>query len=621
MACSTTRSLMVAAILLSLFSFGSSKQSTDVSNSTLSPIRIEEMTSSRRLYDHAVQVEVERNTVAENNNSCFRVWNELKKLHIVKYHSSSSSSNCSRKVDVLRCYCLTAATDSSTSTATAVMHYGIGHCLYGCFKTNYVDTEYLTVDFSDLQNGVCANFNREGLLCGQCIANYSPPVYSFTLRCVECQNTTLWKRILLYITVAYGPLTVFLLLIIVFTISVNTAPLHGWIFVCQIIAASNHMRILTTAAEYGYITKYLYKVVGTIYGIWNLDFFRSLYPPFCLHSSLNTLQVMSLDYLIAMYPIIIIILIYTLVDLHSHDCHLIVVMWKPFRYCFARFRHNLNIRTSLVDAFGTFFTLSYVKVLSISSDLIFYSYVWTNSNKITYNVYYDGTMYFCKGKHIPFAIVGIFIVLLFNLLPLGLILVYSFRRTQPLLQCFPTSVQNALRPFMDNLLGCYKDGTNGTRNCRYFAAVYHIARTALFISFVATKSLYYYPISLYILVLTALLVVIIQPYKSAVYNTLDASLVLTLALGGVGVVASHIAEKDDPSSTQNAAYILFFTVSTPVLFMTGYLCYKKCFSKKLLKICLKNKIQPLVLSLLRHVHIGRDRNAEMANVSERALLD
>ena len=387
MACSAACSLMVAAILLYLFSCGSSKHSTDVSNSTLSPIRIEEMTSSRRLYDHAVQVEV------ENNNSCFRVWNELKKLHIVKYHSSSSSSNCCRKVDVLRCYCLTAATDSSTSAVTAVMHYGIGHCLYGCFKTNYVDTEYLTVDFSDLQNGVCANFNREGLLCGQCIANYSPPVYSFTLRCVECQNTILWKRILLYITIAYGPLTVFLLLIIVFTISVNTAPLHGWIFVCQIIAASNHMRIFTTAAEYGYIPKYPYKVVGTIYGIWNLDFFRSLYPPFCLHSSLNTLQVMSLDYLIAMYPIIIIVLMYILVDLHSHDCRLIVVMWKPFRYCFARFRHNLNIRTSLVDAFGTFFTLSYVKVLSISSDLIFYSYVWTNSNKITHNVYYDGTMH------------------------------------------------------------------------------------------------------------------------------------------------------------------------------------------------------------------------------------
>ena len=610
---STTCSLMVAAILLSLFSFGSSEHSTDVSNSTLSPVRNEE--SASLFYNHDVQVDT---TAVKDNNSCFRVWNELKKLHIVKYHSSS---NCSRKVDVLRCYCLTAATDSSTSTATAVMHYGIGHCLYGCFHTNYVDTEYLTVDFSDLQNGVCANFSREGLLCGQCIANYSPPVYSFTLRCVECQNTTLWKRILLYITVAYGPLTVFLLLIIVFTISVNTAPLHGWIFVCQVIAASNHMRVITTMAEKSSIPNYSYKTLGTIYGIWNLDFFRSLYPPFCLHPSLNTLQAMSLDYLIAAYPIAIIVLIYTLVDLHSHDCRLIVVMWKPFRYCFARFRHNLNIRTSLVDAFGTFFTLSYVKMFSVTSDMIAYSEVWTNSDKVTHNVYFDGTMHFFKGRHIPFAVVGTFTVLVCNVLPLGLILVYSFRRTQPLLHCLPTSVQNALRPFMDNLLGCYKDGTNGTRNCRYFAAVYHIARIALFVCFAAFKSPYYGPISLYIFTITALLVVIIQPYKSAVYNTLDAGLILTLALVSVSLSAYIAAEKGEPSSTViHTKYIGFGTIAIPVLLVIGYLCYKICFSEKYLKRCVKNKIQPLVHSFLSYASLRRDRNSEMANVSERALL-
>ena len=612
---STAHCLMVAAILLSLFSFGSSELSTDVSNSTLSPVRNEEIASS--IYNHAVQVDT---TAVKDNNSCFHVWNELKKLHIVKYQSSSSSSNCSRKVDVLRCYCLTAATDSSTSTATAVMHYGIGHCLYGCFKTNYVDTEYLTVDFSDLQNGVCANFNREGLLCGQCIANYSPPVYSFTLRCVECQNTTLWKRILLYITVAYGPLTVFLLLIIVFTISVNTAPLHGWIFVCQVIASSNYMRILTTLGENRSIPNYSYKTLGTIYGIWNLDFFRSLYPPFCLHSSLNTLQVMSLDYLIAAYPIAIIVLMYILVDLHSHDCRLIVVMWKPFRYCFARFRHNLNIRTSLVDDFGTFFTLSYVKMLSTTSDLLFLTYVWDKHDHKSSHVYFDGTMQFLKGIHLPFAIVGFSTLLIYNLLPLGLILVYSFHKTQILLHCFPTSFNNALHPFMDNILGCYKDGTNGTRNCRYFAIVYHLARIALFVSFTATRSLYYYPVILYTCIVTGLLVVIIQPYKSAVYNTLDATLLFSLALGIVGVSAYLVAGHDDPKNSENAKHTAFVTVAIPLLFILGCLCYKIYISERLSQICLRIKIRPLFRSVLRLLQAGMDRrNAEMVDVSHREL--
>ena len=70
---------------------------------------------------------------------------------------------------------------------------------------------------------------------------------------------------------------------------------------------------------------------------------------------------MSLDNIIAAYPLVIIVIMYVLVDLHSRDCRPVVVMWRPFHYCFARFRHQLNIRTSLVDAFGTFFSLSYVK--------------------------------------------------------------------------------------------------------------------------------------------------------------------------------------------------------------------------------------------------------------------
>ena len=601
----------VYIVIAVLFSSASSSRNLHI----IRPVPNTEMTVSRNMLhnDHAT-VDRDENAVAEDNKTCFHIWKTLNKLYIVQYHSNDCS-----KVDVLSCYCLTSAGDHTTSTTnTATPNYYIGHCVYGCFHKNHVN-EYLTISTSDL-NGVCANFNREGLLCGQCIANYSPPVYSFTLRCVECQNTTLWKRILLYITVAYGPLTVFLLLIIVFTISVNTAPLHGWIFVCQVIAASNHMRVTTTMAENNFIPNYSYKTFGTVYGIWNLDFFRSLYSPFCLHSSLNTLQVMSLDYVIAAYPIAIIVLMYILVDLHSHDCRLIVVMWKPFRYCFARFRHNLNIRTSLVDAFGTFFTLSYVKMLSTTSDLLFLTYVWDKHDHKSSHVYFDGTMQFLKGKHLPFAIVGFSTLLIYNLLPLGLILVYSFHKTQILLHCFPTSFNNALHPFMDNILGCYKDGTNGTRNCRYFAIVYHLARIALFVSFTATRSLYYYPVILYTCIVTGLLVVIIQPYKSAVYNTLDATLLFSLALGIVGVSAYLVAGHDDPKNSENAKHTAFVTVAIPLLFILGCLCYKIYISERLSQICLRIKIRPLFRSVLRLLQAGMDRrNAEMVDVSHREL--
>ena len=545
----------------------------------------------------------------EYNKTCFTFWRELEKYHIVKYHNS----NCSNKVDVLRCYCLSADTNNAPS---AITHYGIGTCMYGCFRTNNIETEYYTVHFKDLTKGVCANFNREGLLCGQCIANHSPAVYSFSMRCVECQNVSLWKHTLLYITVAYGPLTVFLFTIIFFTVSVNSAPLYGLIFLGQYISCSIHMRWFTIMSEEGSIPSYSYKILGTVYGIWNLDFFRSVYPPFCLHPSLNTLQVMSLDYFIAAYPLIIIIVLYSLVELHSRDCRPIVAIWKPFYYCFARFRYNLNIRTSLVDAFGTFFTLSYVKALSVTTDIMIYSRVWSDRNITSTNMYFDGTMHFFKGNHIAFAIVGILITFVFNILPLTLIIIYSFPKLQYIIHCFPVSLQNAVYPFMDNLLSCYKDGTNGTRNCRYFAIVYPIARVLLLTALCLVKNTFYYPESLYVILITTFLILVIRPYKSELYNFMDAGLMLNLAMANAGVIAFMTAQKDDNRALSLSRVTVICTATIPGIVMLGYLFYRICYSKR------SDGIRPSLVSLWRKLYtiIKPMRAVELSNVSERACL-
>ena len=104
--------------------------------------------------------------------------------------------------------------------------------------------------------------------------------------------------------------------------------------------------------------------------IWKLDFFRLAYTPFCLHSNTSTLQVLSLDYIIAAYPLALIILTYTLVRLHYHNCRLVVWLWRPFIGCFAHCRRQWDIQNSLVDVFATFLLLSYVKFLSVSFDIL-----------------------------------------------------------------------------------------------------------------------------------------------------------------------------------------------------------------------------------------------------------
>ena len=286
-------------------------------------------------------------------------WNHVPE-HIVQY------SNCDAKV--LHCYCLT-PTNSTIINSTEVQ-YALGHCIYGCFM-NKREPVYYHEDLSNnLWNGtLCSQYSQSGTLCGRCKGEHGPAVYSFSLRCVECHNVVFWKRLLLYILIAYGPLTVFLVIIVFFTVSVNSAPLHGWIFASQMMTCSFCVRVMARMTELHRVDHMQY-LFASFYGIWNLDFFRTVYNPFCLHPNLTTLQVLSLDYIITVYPLVIILLMYVLVDLYSRNYRPVVVMWRPFHYCCIRFRHQLNI---LVDAFGTFFSLSYVKMFSTVVDLLIYT--------------------------------------------------------------------------------------------------------------------------------------------------------------------------------------------------------------------------------------------------------
>ena len=486
------------------------------------------------------------------------------------------------QVEILRCYCLT----SEVNTSNHSLNLYFGHCLYGCFKTDPTK-EYYTVSIipQRINDSVCAPFNRTGILCGQCVSGYGPPAYSFSLKCVPCENGTRWHHIPYYVLVAYGPLTVFLVMIVVFTVSVNSAPLHGWIFVCQIVTEANIMRIFISVDDFhtgNHYSPYV-QIFGSLYGIWNLDFFRSVYRPFCIHSSLTTLQVMSLDYIIAAYPLVIIVIMYVLVDLHSRDCGPVVVMWRPFHYCFARFRHQLNIRTSLVDAFGTFFSLSYIKFVSTTFDLIATTQVWSDSSKPSSHVYFDGTVQSFKHNHIPIAVLGVSVFSICNILPLVLILLYSFRKTHAFLRLFPASVQAMLFPFMDNILACYKDGTHGTRNCRYFAVVYHLAFIILLTSFMWTESTSLLTVYTYIGITVGMLVAVIQPYKSAVYNTVDTILVLTLGLTFAGATSSFISYINDPMNKGPTAVMAIFPLVIPLFYLLGFSVFQMCIRKKRLQ--------------------------------------
>ena len=285
--------------------------------------------------------------------------------------NSGKTVRCDFKAEVLSllsCYCLSLYENSLTVGRTLYRCYPLGVDLYGNISWN--------IPLAKLDRTMCSRMGRTGTLCGQCInESYALPAYSYKLDCVKCtEYKSNWIK---YIGVAFFPLTGFFIIMILFRASITKGMLSCCIFVFQVVSMPAFIReayvILRTRKKY---TTTL-AIVSSVFGIWNLDFFRSAYPPFCLHPKLSTLQMLAMDYAIAVYPFFLILITYLLVKVHD-KFRLAVILWRPIYWCFARFRRDWDIKTSLVSAFVSFLQLSYVKILSVSSDILLASSLINN---------------------------------------------------------------------------------------------------------------------------------------------------------------------------------------------------------------------------------------------------
>ena len=155
-----------------------------------------------------------------------------------------------------------------------------------------------------------------------------------------------------------------------------------------------------------------------------------------------------------------------------------------------------------------------------------------NGSVVGIYLYYDASVeYFGTKKHLPYAIFAVFVVLIFILLPMLLLLLYQMR-------CFQCCLGrcrvrwHALHIFVDVFQGYFKNGTNGTRDCRYFAAVYLLLRFIMFVLFAITRSAVFYAMAGLVFIGVAMILAIVQPYKTefAVYNVVDSVFILTMAM-------------------------------------------------------------------------------------------
>ena len=503
------------------------------------------------------------------------------------------------RVSALHGYCMTHAKLDNQS-------FIVGTCQYNTMRkgrhTNpfYLD---LPLDPTQVDNAMCGDFHRTGQLCGQCKQNYSPPVYSYHPQCVNCTEQSNWGK---YLAVSLLPQTAFFVGVLTLRFSATSPHMSGFILYSQLIAPPPVLRLaVTTAYKFRHdinTAKDTIKLIAaffTFHGIWNMDFFRLLYEPFCLSPHTSMLQILALDYITAVYPLLLIALIFILVKLYYYNCTPIVLIWRPFRRCSFWFSRQWNIHTSLVDAFATFLVLSYIKFLSVSFTLLFPAVaIYSMGGVVTPTyLFYVGTVEYFGEEHLPYALLAIANLMTFTIFPILILCLYPCRSFQRCLNRYNLSFQ-ALHTFMDAFQGSFKNGTDGTRDCRYFAALYLILRVVVYLSLVGEMLYTRYWFTLVVVLVFLGVFTIYRPFKQERHNRLHTVWLLLLTLGyGIILPVLQLSIEVD---TAPAVIISLIPLSVPPLCVVYvvvrslplcFRCWRRCFTST--GWCRRERVLPL----------------------------
>ena len=376
---------------------------------------------------------------------------------------------------------------------------------------------------NDLQ---CGPFKRTGYFCGDCIHNNEIDITSNNYKCMECTSNYGWIE---YLFINFLFLTIFFLIILIFSVNITNGSLGTYILYCQALSLPDTIiHIERTYSESLMIKTKLIDVLILPMSIWNLNFQALVPKSICIHN-IRIIHAFILEFLAATYPIVFLAICYILIEMHARNNTLIKLLWKPFRRCFSKVRNTWNNKRSVIDAFAAFLLISYTKFACISLYLLIPQSVRdSNGHTIRQSLLIDPSITFLSKEHQPFFFIAL-IVFFFVILPTPLLLfLYTFSWFQNMLHRMNIR-HHCIVTFMEAFQGFFKDGTDGTKDCRSFAALYFMLRFCMagFAFFSGNLILKRYMQFMMALILLILLSVV-APYKKNIHNKLDMILVATL---------------------------------------------------------------------------------------------
>ena len=430
---------------------------------------------------------------------------------------------------------------------------------------------------------------REGRFCGKCQQNHGLAVYSYHLSsCVPCSE---YKHIswLKYIAIALGPLTVFYFIVALFGVNLAAGKMNGLIFSVQVIMSPINLILLDAWIHSQNIEcKWAFKMIAVIFGPVNLDFFRGLYPEFCISPSFNVVHIFALEYIIALYPFLLILITYLLIKLYDKNFHLIVVAWKPFKYLLKN--KHWNAGNTLVETFCTFILLSSLKIVGITIALLSKAKAYDENGEALMKeyLYFDASIQFFGPQHRYISVVAILICFAFVFLPFLLLLIYPCKIFKKLMNLFGATF-HPLHVFMDAVQGCYR---TTPVDLRYFSAFYLVLCFLCQILIMFFKTMAILPITTLILMVSSLIFAVVQPYKDRNHNRLDLVCLLLATLfyaSATSMVLILFIDKSRIIAADVIFALTFLSIFVLYIFMLLYIIFGHSLKNILKQVCLSFK--------------------------------
>ena len=351
------------------------------------------------------------------------------------------------------------------------------------------------------------------------------------------------------------------------------------------------------------------KVVLVLCGIWSLDFFRSVIPPFCASSNIKTIYALALEYLVAFYPIFLISITYVCIKLHNNNFRPVIWLWKPFHRHVVHLRRRWDSTASIINAFTTFLLLSFSKILFVSFTLLYTIHIQYNYIEIPDKcvLYYDSTVECHTLEYSIFAAIAVCVLVIFIIFPTILLIVYPTRLFRKCISYCGFWRWHTLHVFMESFQGQYKDGTNGTRDFRMVSASFLILRILMLVLFLNHRRL---PsntseIQGVLLAYATCFHAITKPYKFNFMNNVDIAILLLLEI---------LIFLNSAAESPKYRYLILGTtllLLIPHMILIFYICHKVAKNIGITQ-CLKRKCK----TLKRCVQITRPNSEAEADVED-----